>query len=292
VVGTDSIRREETSPRPAGPAIILIDSQLGENIGMAARAMANCGLSDLRLVRPREGWPNEKAVAAASGASGVLDAARVFETTADAIADLCRVFAATARGRDMIKPVLTPRQAAEKLAADGRVRAGVLFGPERSGLVNDDLALADAVIVAPLNPGFWSLNLAQAVLLVGYEWFLAAGGEGAGAAPSLPPASREELLGFFEHLESELDVCGFLKPPEKRPVTVRSLRNLFLRAALTEQEVRMLRGVVSGLVRFGGGRGPDHRKPFDRGEAAGIVRAAAGTPPASSGQRRRDTKEP
>jgi tRNA/rRNA methyltransferase len=254
VAGTDSIRREETCPRPAGPAIILVDSQLGENIGMAARAMANCGLYDLRLVRPREGWPNEKAVAAASGASEVLDAVRVFDSTAEAIADLRRVFAATARGRDMVKPTLTPRQAAEKMVAGRAADTGVLFGPERSGLVNDDLALADAAIVAPLNPGFWSLNLSQAVLLVGYEWFLASGAKPPESTmPS--PASREELLGFFGQLEGELDNCGFLKPVEKRPAMVRSLRNLFLRATLTEQEVRMLRGVVSGLVRFGGGRG-------------------------------------
>ena len=256
MAGTDTTRREETCSRPAGPAIVLVDSQLGENIGMAARAMANCGLSDLRLVRPREGWPNEKAVAAASGASSVLDAVRVFDSTAEAIADLCRVFAATARGRDMVKPTLTPRQAAEKLIAGGASDTGVLFGPERSGLVNDDLALADAAIVAPLNPGFWSLNLSQAVLLVGYEWFLASGAEPAESAVPTPPASREELIGFFGQLEGELDSCGFLKPVEKRPAMVRSLRNLFLRAALTGQEVRMLRGVVSGLVRFGGGRGP------------------------------------
>ena len=160
---------------PRGPAIILVDPQLGENIGMVARAMLNCGLSELRLVRPRDGWPNPAAQSAASGADRVLDAARHFPTTLEAVADLHLVYAATARPRDMVKPVVVPQRAAAEIraAADRGCAAGVLFGPERAGLVNDDVALADAVLEVPLSPAFASLNLAQAVLLLGYEWYQA-----------------------------------------------------------------------------------------------------------------------
>jgi tRNA/rRNA methyltransferase len=162
----------------AGPAIILVEPQLGENIGTAARAMLNCGLVDLRLVRPRDGWPNRKAVAAASGADAVIENVRLFDSTAEAVADLSRVYATTARHRGQIKPVVTPRQAATEMrAALGRgEKTGVLFGPERTGLHNDDIPLADTVLQVPLNPAFSSLNLAQAVLLIGYEWFQAGSG--------------------------------------------------------------------------------------------------------------------
>jgi tRNA/rRNA methyltransferase len=156
-----------------GPAIVLVKPQLGENIGTAARAMANCGLDDLRLVAPRDGWPNDKAVAAASGADSVLDKARLYPNVPAAIADLRRVYAATARDRYMVKRIVTPRLAAAEIAGFLGVgeACGVLFGPERTGLVNDDIALADTVLSVPLNPAFSSLNLAQAVLIVGYEWF-------------------------------------------------------------------------------------------------------------------------
>src|SRR3954465_8966169 len=171
MAGTDKSRGGVTG----GPAIILVEPQLGQNIGTAARAMANCGLDDLRLVRPRDGWPSDKAVAAASGADSVLDKARLYPSIAAAIADLSHVYASTARDRYMVKRELTPRHAAEEmrefLARDEP--CGVLFGPERTGLVNDDVALADTVITVPLNPAFSSLNLAQAVLIVGYEWFTA-----------------------------------------------------------------------------------------------------------------------
>ena len=239
------------APESSGPVVVLVDPQLGENIGTAARAMANCGLDTLRLVRPRDNWPNERAVAAASGADAVIDNAEIYRTTEDAIADCHRVFATTARPRDMIKPVLTPREAAADMrAAEGRI--AVLFGPERRGLNNDDVTLAEAVIEVPLNPDFRSLNLAQAVLLVAYEWFMAGHD---GTARTLPmgatrPATKEEALGFFEHLEGELDACGFLNPPEKRPAMVRNIRNIFQRAHLTEQEVRTLRGIVSGLTTY------------------------------------------
>jgi len=215
--------------------------------------MLNCGLEDLRLVQPRDGWPNPKAWPPASGADAVLDQARVFRTTADAVADLTTVFATTARARDMTKRVLTPRAAAEALQASAGTggRAGVLFGKEAKGLHNDDVALADAVLTVPLNPAFASLNIAMSVLLVGYEWFQAAH-TAPDAALTMPretrPATREELLGLFEHLEAELDWCGFLRVKEKRPKMVRNLRNMLGRAALTEQEVRTLRGVITGLV--------------------------------------------
>lgn len=235
------------------PAVILVEPQLGENIGFAARAMANCGLRDLRLVRPREPWPNPRARAAASGADAVIDGARVFESTAEAVADLRLLYATSARRRDQVKPVLTPRAAAPRLraAAAAGDPSGVVFGPERTGLDNDDVARADALVVVPLDPAFTSLNLGQAVLLVAYEWYQS-GDETPGEELPLTdsrPADQEELEGFFEHLFSELDASGFLRVVEKRPIMVRNLRNLFLRARPTEKEVRTLRGVVKALVR-------------------------------------------
>lgn len=237
------------------PAIILVEPQLGENIGMVARAMLNCGLSELRLVNPREPWPNDKAEAAASGADIVLAGARLFQTTGEAIADLAHVYATTARPRDMVKRVLTPRQAGAELRsfAERREGAGILFGKEAKGLHNDDVALAEAIVAAPLNPAFSSLNLAMAVLLVAYEWLVAAapaptpGGEMV-IGKDTRPAARAELSGLFAHLEGELDTCGFLRVAGKRPIMVRNLRNIFVRASLTEQEVRTLRGVIACLV--------------------------------------------
>jgi len=239
---------------PQRPAVILIDPQLGENIGMVARAMLNCGLTDLRLVRPRDGWPSEPAEAAAAGATEVIAAARVYDTTTDAVAELRRIYATTGRPRGMVKTILTPRAAAEEmrgLAAEG-TGCGVLFGPERSGLVNDDIALADSVIEVPLNPDFRSLNLAQAVLLVGYEWFQL-GAETASRRIDMGegfPATKAEMVNFYERLEAALDETGFLFPPEKRPRMVRNLRNLFDRAELTDAEVKTLHGIISAL-RFG-----------------------------------------
>jgi tRNA/rRNA methyltransferase len=251
--GTDSHKKlQGEKTLSGGPAIVLVDPQLGQNIGMVARAMLNCGLDELRLVRPRDGWPNSAAESAASGADAVLEKTRLFETTAEAVADLTRVYAATARPRGMITPVVTPRQAAAELraAVGAGAHAGVLFGPERSGLVNDDIALADAVLSVPLNPAFASLNLAQAVFVVGYEWLIA-GSEVAARELHLGatrPATKAELIGLFERLEAALDARGFLYPVEKRPTMVRNLRNLFQRAALTEQEVRTLHGIVSLLT--------------------------------------------
>ena len=249
MAGTD---RSKGGEAPAGPVVILVEPQLGENIGTAARAMLNCGLTELRLVRPRDGWPNAKALAAASGADAVVENASVFDSTEAAIADLNRVYATTARHRGMIKAVVTPRQAATEMrAASARgERVGVLFGPERTGLVNDDIPLADTILQVPLNAAYSSLNLAQAVLIVGYEWFQARDG-------TLPrelvtnetrPATKAELLNFFTHLEQELDDCGFLRHTDKRPSMVRNIRNLFQRADLTEQEIRTLHGIIKELA--------------------------------------------
>ncbi len=251
MAGTDKTK----DPVEGGPAVILVDPQLGENIGMCARAMLNCGLTELRLVRPRDGWPNEAAVSAASGADGILARARLFETTTEAVADLQRVFATTARLRDMEKRLLTPRAAASELRAvqAAGVAAGVLFGPERAGLVNDDVALAEAAISVPLNPAFSSLNLAQSVLLIGYEWYQAGAEDLPGrlTRAGAVPAEKAELLNFFVRLEQALDETGFLRPVEKRPAMVRNIRNLFARAELTEQEVQTLHGIVSALRKGG-----------------------------------------
>jgi tRNA/rRNA methyltransferase len=247
------------------PAIILVEPQLGENIGFAARAMANFGLRELRLVAPRDGWPNAKACAAAALAERVIREAKLYPSVEAAIADCHFVLATTARVRGMRKPVLTPESGARALAAREAKgeRCGVLFGPERSGLDNDVLSLADAIVTAPVDPDFASLSLPQAVLLLGYELLKAQGpkpplgratphdgpaSEGL-ALGGTRPASRAELLGLFEHLEAALDRSGFLRPPEKRPAMVRAIRNMFHRMALTDQDVRTWRGIVASLCR-------------------------------------------
>ncbi len=246
MAGTDHTRDAVTG----GPAVVLVEPQLGENIGAAARAMLNVGLTDLRLVRPRDGWPSDAARAAAAGADAVVDGARVFADVPAAVPEVRRLYACTARPRDMAKPVLT----AEAAAAEMRVfsprgeACAWMFGPERAGLGNDDVALADAVVTVPLNPGFASLNLAQAVLLTGYAWLRAGEGEPASEADHGPPATKAELIGLFEHLEGELDAAGFFQNRERRPVTVRKLRNLLQRAGLREFEVRTLRGVIAALA--------------------------------------------
>jgi len=217
--------------------------------------MMNCTLTDMRLVAPRHDWLSERAVAASSGADEILRNAKVFPTTEAAIADLQRVYATTGRNRFMVKPVMTPRQAVVQIRAEAAegLATGVLFGPERTGLENDDVALADVVVMAPLNPKFASLNLAQSVLMVAYEWFQAAAPEipadtmTKGAAP---PATKETLLGFYEHLERELDECGFFRAEGKRAGMVRNIRNMFARADLTLQEVRTLHGIVHELVTY------------------------------------------
>lgn len=251
-----------------GPAIVLVDPQLGENIGTAARAMFNFGLTDLRLVRPRGGWPNVKALNAAAGADEVIAGLRVFETLREAVADLRHLYAATARSRDMVKPVVTATAAGRAMRgfeARGE-RTGVLFGPERAGLNNDDAALADSILTMPMNPAFSSLNLAQAVLLVAYEWFRAGDGAEAIRLPvnGARKATKEELFNFFDHLEQALDAAGFFPTEKMRPGMVRSLKNLFGRVELTEREVQTLHGVVERLSR------PKDRGP--RAEANGFDR--------------------
>jgi tRNA/rRNA methyltransferase len=249
-------------PNPApSPAIILVSPQMGENIGAAARAMLNCGLTDLRLVAPRDGWPNSAAERAAVGALDLMPPVRVFERLGQAIGDLTMVYATTARDRKMVKPIVTARQAALEarvhMAAGGKV--GFLFGPERTGLLSDDVSLANKIVTVPLNPEFTSLNLGQAVLLIGYDWFQSGD---ATRAEQLPmngtlPATQAELQNFFAHLERELDSCGFLRNEEARPHMIRNLRNMWQRAQLTEQEVRTLHGMVKELTTL---RVPRRRK--------------------------------
>jgi len=257
MAGTDKSKETTTG----GPAVILVEPQLGENIGFTARAMLNCGLVDLRLVRPRDGWPNEKARAAASGADVVIDGVRLFDRLEDALAGLGRVYAATARSRDMIKPVMTPRRAAADLRAETArsVACGLLFGRERSGLDNDEVALADTIVQVPLNPAYSSLSLPQAVLLLAYEWYQA----GSDALPEelvmgrTQPAGKETLLYFFERLEGLLDEAGFFQSVDKRPGMIRNIRNIFQRTQLTEQELRTLHGILSAFdpAKGKGGKG-------------------------------------
>ena len=246
---------DKTELMKRGPAIILVEPQLGENIGMVARAMLNCGLTDLRLVHPRDGWPSADAVATSASASAVIDNVRVYQKTEHAIADIDTLYATTARPRDMTKRVVTPRQGAaeliEQMSSGGR--CGLLFGREAKGLKNDDIVLADTILTVPLNPEFTSLNLAQAVFCVAYEWFQAQDNtppEELNIPKTTRPANKRELIGLFEHFEGALDDSGFLQITEKRPNMVRNLRNIWQRASLTDQETRTLRGVITSLVRF------------------------------------------
>jgi tRNA/rRNA methyltransferase len=260
-----------------GPVIVLVRPQLAENIGMVARAMANFGLDRLRLVAPRDGWPKKGVRQAASGAVHVLDGATVHDGVRDAIGDLNKVFATTARERGQAKAILGADAAAAEIVAriDGGEDVGILFGPERTGLENDEIALADAIITFPVNPAFASLNLAQAVLLTGYEWFKRAHGKIAQPAAKSPPASREMVLSFFDYLEAELDAVDFFTPDHKRPVMVRNMRNIFHRLAMTEQDVRTLRGAIVTLVQ---GRRGGHNRPRPARRRAGLGPASGDTP--------------
>ena len=252
--GTNRGARDEG----AGPAVILVRPQLAVNIGTAARAMANFRLADLRLVAPKAGWPpspehRATAEAAASGAAGLLDAARVFPTVEAAVADLNVVWATTARERGQGKPILLPAEAMRDAAAacqQAGERHGILFGPERTGLHNDEVALADAVVTFPVSAAYGSLNLAQAVLLMAYEWHQAADAPALPFAgrPEGPRARREDVLSFFDYLEAELTAAGYFRPDGKRPVMRRNLRNIFHRIGMTEQDVRTLRGAMVRLA--------------------------------------------
>ena len=261
MAGTDHRQNRDFGPTPT---VVLVNPQLGENIGMAARAMANFGLMELILVDPREGWDRAKAEGAAAGAAETIKAARIEPVLIKALKPFNYVYATTARPRGMTKDVMTPEQAGEDMQT--RVNRGekiaILFGRERIGLTNDEVSLADMIITAPVNPAYASLNIAQAVLLVGYEWFkpiapslgMATNELPALAGPGLhmpgtQPATKDQLFGFFEHLENELEAAGFFKTDDKRPHMIRNMRNLFSRASPSEQEVRSLRGIVSSLTR-------------------------------------------
>jgi tRNA/rRNA methyltransferase len=245
------------------PSVLLMSPQIADNIGMAARAMGNFGLDDLRVIEPRDGWPSEKARAVASGAAALIDSAGLYDKLPDAIGDLQWVCATTARQRDMRKPVLSPAQAAAEMhrrTAAGQ-RCGILFGRERNGLQSDEIADCDAVVMIPVRPDFASLNLAQAVLLLGYEWLKASDEASLGRVTTYEtpletgvylkhdqPATKQELLGLYEHLEAELERLGFFNPSTRRHVVVRNVRNMFGRMSPTEQEVRTLRGIVATLA--------------------------------------------
>jgi tRNA/rRNA methyltransferase len=230
------------------PVVVLVRPQLGENIGKAARAMLNFGLTELRLVAPRDGWPNPSAGPAASGADIVLEKARVFDTAAEAVADCAHIFATTVRKRGVTKPVLTPDEAARDMrSAAGR--SAVLFGAERSGLETEEVARARAIVTVPINPEFGSLNLAQAVILIAYEWSKGADLVQPTATEALPPAPQAELDGLIAHMESLLEPTGYFTPPERERATKRTLRGVLTRPGWNSLEIRTLRGVLSALGR-------------------------------------------
>ena len=269
--GTD---KTKTGHELTGPVVILVEPQLGENIGMAARAMGNFALTRLRIVNPRDGWPNIAAQRAAAGADHILDRAELFDTVEQAVADCTLLFATTARAHDQAKPVVAPEQAAREIAAGvgsgGTV--GILFGRERYGLQNEEVALANRIITFPVNPGFASLNLAQAVLLIGYEWFKLAT---AGALPFAMPehserASQHQMQAFFDNLVRELDKVEFLRPAEKRETMLVNLRNIFSRMEPTKQDMHTLHGVVMAIAE--GRKGPAKGGVLD-GEQATRLRA-------------------
>jgi tRNA/rRNA methyltransferase len=257
------IQGEAVAGEGETPAVILMEPQLADNIGMVARACANFGLDDLRLVSPRDGWPNEKARIAASGANYIVDDAQAFSSLDESIADLNWIGATTARQRDMRKPVMTPEQAmAEVRQRIGRgERCGILFGRERNGLESEEIALADAIIMIPVNSRFASLNLAQAVLLTGYEWMRGDDNRSLGRVTTYEkplveglylnrdrPATKKELIGLFEHLEQELEAAGFFNPAHRKAIVAQNLRTFLTRINATEQEVRTLRGIVATLA--------------------------------------------
>ena len=267
--GTD---KTKTWIDAGGPIIILVEPQLGENIGAAARVMANFGLRRLRLVKPRDGWPNMQARRAASGADRVLEEAELYDTLDAAIADCTLVLATTARAHDQAKPVISPQAAATLLAP--RVAAGesvaVMFGRERYGLENDEVALADRIVTFPVNPAFASLNLAQAVAVIAYEWFkLACGGTLPFAMPQKSsPAGKEQVQAFFAHLERQLDAIEYFRPLEKRATMLVNLRNIFARMQPTQQDIQTLHGIVVALTE--GRKGPARGGVLDGEEAAAL----------------------
>lgn len=239
---------EDEMPEASAPSpvIVLVRPQLGENIGKAARAMLNFGLTEMRLVAPRDGWPNPSAGPAASGADVVLEKAQVFDSVAEAVADCAQVYATTVRKRGVTKPVITPATAASEIRAASE-RSAILFGPERSGLETDDVALARTIVTVPINPEFGSLNLAQAVILVAYEWSKGASLASPPATDLDPPAPQDELDGMIGQLDAMLEDSGYYFPPDRVPATRRTLRTLLTKPGWTSQELRTLRGVLSAL---------------------------------------------
>jgi len=269
--GTDKTKRWLAPP---GPIVVLVEPQLAENIGASARAMANFGLSRLRLVAPRPSWPNDKARMMAAGADQILDSAEIYESLSRAIADCTLVLAATARAHDQAKAVVGAAEAATLMAP--RVAAGeavaIVFGRERNGLENDEIALADRIVTLPVNPAFASLNLAQAVVVVAYEWFKAM--SGATLPFAMPqksaPAPKEQLLSFFASLERELEKVEFFRPPDKRETMQINLRNIFTRMAPTRQDIQTLHGVIMAIAE--GRKGPARGGVLD-GDEAELLRA-------------------
>ncbi len=252
--GTDKTKRWSVEP---APIVVLVEPQLGENIGAAARAMANFGLSRLRVVKPVQGWPNEKARVMAAGADRVLDGAELYDSLAAAIGDCSFVLAATARNHDQAKPVVGAAEAAAEMAP--RIAAGdnvaLVFGRERNGLENHEVGMADRILTLPVNPAFASLNLAQAVVIVAYEWRKRVDGALPFSMPKKsPPAAKQQLEAFLSDLERELDRVEFFRPAEKRGTMGVNLRNIFQRMALTQQDVRTLHGVITAIAQ--GRKGP------------------------------------
>lgn len=271
-----------------GPAVILVEPQLGENIGMVARAMANFGLSRLRLVNPRDGWPSDKARAAASKADHVIDGVVVFETLEAAIADLAFVFATTARERDGFKPVRGPVEAGRILrqkAVSGQA-TGILFGRERFGLSNEEVGLADEIVTFPVNPAFASLNIAQAVLLMSYEWMksgLAAETDTAFSGPQIAPAPKEQLIGLMSHLEEALDARGYFRPAAKKSKMVDNLRAVLTRAGFAAAEIKLLRGVVTSLDYFSPKQPRGTGYPERKAEADQAAKSGKASPTKATG---------
>lgn len=251
----------QTSSEVSGPAVLLIGPQMGENIGACARAMANFALKDLRLVAPRDGWPNPRAWAMASGAFSILEECQVFDRLEEAVADLPLLFATTARQREIPKPVHTPEAVALEIVQKESqgLRAGILFGCERWGLTNAEIALCDGIITFPVAPSFSSLNLAQAVVLWGSAWFKAqftlGNNQSLPPSPSCPvpigeeeaPAPKQELAALCTHLESALEKTGYFRTEERKPAQILALRALFTKARFSSQELRTLRGVIAAL---------------------------------------------
>jgi tRNA/rRNA methyltransferase len=229
------------------PVIVLVRPQLAENIGKAARAMLNFGLTEMRLVAPRDGWPNPDAGPAASGADIVLEQAQVFASAADAIADCSFVFASTVRRRDLVMPVVRPEEMADQIAASTE-RSAILFGAERSGLETDEVALANAIVTVPINPQFGSLNLAQAVILLAYEWSRRSELAVPPAKEPEPPAPHGELEGLVEHFNQELEAKGYFYPASRTDATKNTLRTIFTKTGWSSREVKAIRGVVRALV--------------------------------------------